>query len=421
MKILWVGDSPRCSTGFARCTAAACGALHAAGHEVVVLGINDFGDPLPSDYPIFPAMNFMDGGRDMFGVGRLPRLVERMRPDVVVLLADPWNVRGYVKALTDAKITPLPTLVGWLAVDACNQVGHECNDLYAAVTWTEFGAQELHRGGYGGLTPVVGLGVDHSTFYPRPQAECRAEVLKAVTIPDDAFIVGVVGRNQVRKRLDLTVYYFHQWISRHHVDNAYLLLHVAPTGDRGVDLQSLCNYLGISDRVLIRTPNIGHGVTDDYLALTYNCMDILATTTQGEGWGLQVSEAMACGIPCLVPDWSGLGTQGGWPKGAAISVPCTNIALTAPQNSLLYTVGGVPDCGTFIQELQALYSSPLHRQAYRQRGLRRASTLSWERTGQEFLTVLEDVVEAASKAREGRLAVESVGADQSPVLADRSV
>jgi D-inositol-3-phosphate glycosyltransferase len=419
MKILWCGDSPTVSTGFARCTRAACDALHAAGHEVAVLGLNEFGDPHPYPYPIYPATNFMDGGRDVFGVGRLPRLIERLRPDVVVLLTDPWNVKGYVQAIDHSGVQPLPILVGWLAVDACNQVGRECNDLYAAVTWTEFAAQELHRGGYGGLTPVVGLGVDHDTFYPRDQAECRAAVLRAVDIPADAFIIGVVGRNQVRKRLDLICYYFAQWIRKHHVDNAYLLLHVAPTGDRGVDLQSLCNYLGISERVLLRTPNIGHGVTDQYLSLTYGCMDVLATTTQGEGWGLQVSEAMACGVPCLVPDWSGLGTQGGWPKGAAISVPCTNIALTAPQNSLLYTVGGVPDCGTFIQELQALYSAPLHRQAYRQRGLRRASTLSWERTGLEFRTALEDVVQAATRGREDRQAVESIGHD-GPELVDTS-
>jgi hypothetical protein len=105
-----------------------------------------------------------------------------------------------------------------------------------------------------------------------------------------------------------------------------------------------------------------------------------------------VSEAQACGVPCLVPDWSALGSDGGWPGDSVVRVACTNTALTAPMNGAAYTIGGVPDRVTFVSDLHALYSSLLHTQAIRQRGLRRSALLSWERTGEEFLRVVEHVV-----------------------------
>jgi glycosyltransferase involved in cell wall biosynthesis len=126
-------------------------------------------------------------------------------------------------------------------------------------------------------------------------------------------------------------------------------------------------------------------------------MDVLISTSQGEGWGLQVSEAMACGVPCIVPRWAafGLGAghdDAGWTGHSAVVVPCTSTALTAPLNALAYTIGGVPNRATFVEELYSMYRSPLHRQAYRERGIRLAGTLSWHRTGQEFLAVVQSVL-----------------------------
>lgn len=408
MKILFVGDAV-VSTGFARCTHAACDALHSAGHQVCVLGINYFGDPHAYPYPIFPPINLHDGGRDIYGIGRLPRLTHAIKPDVIVLLNDPWNVKGYLKSLSDS-LDPdsIPPVVGWLAVDGKNQVGHELNPLLHVVVWTDFAARELQKGGYLGEPSVVNLGVDHNQFYPRDRDECRASVFGTINLPADAFVIGVVGRNQVRKRLDLTIEYFSHFTKSRSIDNAYLLLHVAPTGETGTDIQSLCNYYGISDRVLILTPNIGHGVSDSRLCATYNCMDVLVSTSQGEGWGLQVSEAMACGIPCIVPDWSGLGSDGGWPGDSVVSVPCTSTALTAPLNALAHTIGGIPDRATFVSELYAMYSSPLHRKAYHQRGLRRADTLSWDRCGREFATILEQAMSTSMKVMGDRAIISQV-------------
>jgi D-inositol-3-phosphate glycosyltransferase len=401
MKCLFVGDSPTVSTGFSRCTRAMCDALTDAGHKVIVLGINESGDPRPTDirYPIYPCIQRMDNGYDAFGVTRLPLLVARYKPDVVVLLNDPWNVKPYFDSLDEMlpKDFTLPPVIGWLAVDSKNHRGIPLNRLACAVTWTEFGLNTLRAGGYTGPSAVVPLGVDTGIYYPRDRAQCRRELISA-QLPDNAFIVGVVGRNQYRKRLDLTLEYFAEWIHNWEIPNAYLFLHVAPTGDNtGIDVQSLVDYYKLNGRVLSSSPSIGVGVPEDQMAKLYNCFDVYLTTSQAEGWGLPCAEAMACGIPCIVPDFASFSRVGGWVEpGTALHVPCTGSALTAPFGTKMYTIGGVPDRHGVVWALNNLRSSEDFRARLSAAGRAHITQprFQWGDVGREMVSVVEQVVSA---------------------------
>lgn len=393
-RVLWVGDAV-VSSGFSKCTHAVCDHLHAQGWDVHVLGINHFGDRYPYNYPIYTCYQPFDGGRDGFGVTRLPRLVARLRPDVVVLLNDPWNVDAYIESLKTDPATsdyfPSIKIVGWMAVDGKNQDGRPLNALSHVVTWTEFGRLELEKGGYIGPSSVVPLGVDTSLFCSHDRLASRR--MGQPPLPESGFIVGVVGRNQPRKRLDLTLEYFAEWIHSYSIPDAYLFMHVAPTGDRGCDLRSLTQYYGLQGRVILSEPHIGHGQHESVLPYIYSAMDVYLSTSQAEGWGLPCLEAMACGIPCIVPDWAAFG-QDGWVKDAAVRVPCTATALSAPLNSQAYTIGGIPDKQATVQMLNAMYNAgELTLGRFKEKGLKLASELSWDRTGREFEAVLNSIIE----------------------------
>jgi len=394
-RALWVGDAV-VQTGFARCTHAACGALHEGGWDVRVLGLSHYGDTYAYPYEILPAYQPLDGGRDGYGLGRIASQVERFEPDVVVLLNDPWNVPAYLDTLKQFRdqaaemgiAFEIPPVIGWLAVDALNQHGEPLNRLAHVVTWTRFAAEELKRGGYEGEPAIVPLGVNSELFRPVDKAAARRSVFPA-TIPADAYVVGVVGRNQPRKRIDLIIQYFAEWIKLHHVEDAYLYLHAAPTGEVGCNIKSIVRYYELGSRVILSEPKVGHGYDETVLPLVYGAMDVYATTTQGEGWGLPTLEAMACGVPCIVPNWSALGD---WPGAAVAKVPCGSTALNSPINGNPYTIGGIADKKAFVKELDAMYRSAQHREAYRKRGLALAATLTWERTGRAMVEVLEQVV-----------------------------
>ena len=115
--VLWVGDAG-VPTGFARCTDNVCNHLHEQGWIVHVLGINYYGNP-DHGYPfdIWPPINYVEGCPDQFGLTRLPKLIDKIQPDIVVLLGDTWNVGAYMDAVESCQGEP-PPVVSWLAVDA---------------------------------------------------------------------------------------------------------------------------------------------------------------------------------------------------------------------------------------------------------------------------------------------------------------
>lgn len=407
-RVLWLGDAV-VSTGFARCTHAVCDELHRAGWDVHVLGINYFGDPHDYPYPVYPCYQPQDDVRDSYGVTRLPKVAGRVDPDVIVLLQDPWNVPEYtsyfdqyvegVRKKSPAQADKLASIpmVGWMAVDALHQDGKPLNRLDRVSTWTEFAASELRQGGYNGFCDVVPLGVDHDQFYPVDRARAREKVLPEI-VPRDAFVVGVVGRNQPRKRLDLTLSYFADWIKSDGIDDAYLMLHVAPTGEKGVDLLRLLRYYGLGKKVILSNPEIGFGASLEFMRDMYSAIDVYWTTTQGEGWGLPALEAMACGTPVLAPDWSALGD---WARPAAVLVPCNETAISAPTNRGAYTIGGIPDRRETLVRLQMLYDVEDHRRERSAAGLELAAKYPWSRSVTGMRGVLESVLRARKEETVG--------------------
>lgn len=396
MRAIIVGDSPTVSTGFSRCVVAAADALHAAGHDVHILGLSYWGDPHDFPYTIWPTVAPADKCRDAFGTGRLPLLIDRLRPDACLILQDPFNIQGYFDVLdsyfkdadADERANVIPPIVGWLAADSRNYYCKPLNRLTHVAMWTQFGVDEMRAGGYEGPTSIIPLGVDHSLFYPRDKRESREKC----GLPQDAFVVGVVGRNQHRKKIDLCIAAFHHLITDYAgMDKAVLYLHVAPTGDVGVNIRALVHHYNLHGRVFLAEPHIGVGVDNALMPYVYSSLDVLLSMSQAEGWNLPALEAMACGAVCVLPDFAAHGDTG-WVGNAAERVPCPYPAMTAPMNTLAYTVGAVPDVHEAAASLNALYRSTHSRRKLRERGLAKAAEFSWERTGQMMAELLERVV-----------------------------
>jgi glycosyltransferase involved in cell wall biosynthesis len=318
-----------------------------------------------------------------------------VKPDVIVIQNDPWNFPFYINQLRHKQPNgeysfpehaSIP-IVGVLAVDGKNCMGDGLNGLAHAIFWTEFAQQEAREGGFKGFSSVVPLGVDRTIYKPMDQQEAR----KARRIPEefrDVFVVGNVNRNQPRKRWDLTIRYFAKWIKEYSIDDAFLYLHTAPTGDFGCDVVRLTRYYGIQDRVMLVTPPTFYGAEEQEMCETYNCFDVQLTTTQGEGFGLTTFEGMACGIPQIVPDWSALGELC---KNAAMVLPCTSTQVGPPYVNV---IGGVMDERAAINSLQSMYESVDLRNRCGSDGFARASEkrFHWDTCAESVAQVLNRVL-----------------------------
>lgn len=378
--VLWVGDAC-CQSGFAKATHE-IGDRLCQDFQFSVLGINAKGDRHPYDYDVYPAAP----GGDMFGLGRMIEICDKVRPNVVVLQNDGWNIQPYMVQLKRAKEHAETPVIAVVAVDGKNFQGEWLKGVSHAIFWTNFALREARAGGYEGPASVIPLGVDLDKFQPRSKRESRYRIFKGY-MPDETFVVGSVNRNQPRKRADLLIRYFAEWIHTKNVD-AILFMHVAPTGDAGIDVEQLARFYGVHDRLARREPPLWSGIDEDEMCDTYNCFDVFATTTQGEGFGLTPFEAMACGVPGVVPSWSALEELC---ENACCMVPCTSTSVTFGGPNV---IGGVPDEQAFIETLHALYLHKEYRVAFSKLGLGRVSEqrFSWNNIAERYAEVLEQFV-----------------------------
>jgi glycosyltransferase involved in cell wall biosynthesis len=90
-------------------------------------------------------------------------------------------------------------------------------------------------------------------------------------------------------------------------DDVLLYLHTDVTGSgHGIDLSALIKASGISADKVQFVDQYEHrmGVSDETMAAVYTRADVLLSATAGEGFGLPVLEAQACGTPVIVSNFS---------------------------------------------------------------------------------------------------------------------
>ncbi len=107
-------------------------------------------------------------------------------------------------------------------------------------------------------------------------------------------------------------------------------------------------------------------VSDDDLVVLYNLALCLAFPSRNEGFGLPITEAMACGCPVAASSATALPEVCG---GAAILVDPT-------------------DAGAWTDALATIVGDGALRSQLRQKGLARAGELNWRKTAEKILSLL---------------------------------
>ena len=299
--LLAVGDGG-VKTGFARVMESILERIEDY-FSIHQLATNYHGDPYACRWSMYPAKL----GGDRYGVGRLPTLLKRLRPDLVFCLNDPWILASYLEAIQSA--SPTTPVVVYSPVDA----GPLDPDWFerlamvkACVVYTRFGEREVSAalGKANGVRfERIPHGVDTRSFFPMgEQLSDTEEARRTLNLdPEDSFIVLNANRNQPRKRIDLTLEGFSRF-SHGKPPGVRLFLHMG-CKDMGWDLVKLARRYGIEERLIISGPEQGGlpGISDVELNTVYNACDVGLNTSGGEGWGLTSFEHAATGKPQIVP------------------------------------------------------------------------------------------------------------------------
>jgi glycosyltransferase involved in cell wall biosynthesis len=307
-RLLAYCDSPTCGTGFGTAARNILLPLHATGlFDIDIIGVNYLGEPHELPFRIWPAG--INPEQDIFGRRHAARMIRERELDLLFLFQDAF-ILDFVPALLEAlrreRRRPFRS-IGYFPVDSTLKPAWAANlaPIDHLVAYTELGRDAALR-----QLPartdirVIPHGVNPTDFHPIADrarvADFRRDWLGA---GPGRFVVTNVNRNQVRKDIPRTLLAFRQF--REQVPGALLYLHMARQ-DIGWDLPEVCAELGLripDDVCFPPGANLDtfNGHPREVLNLVYNASDVIVSTSLGEGFGLTWAEAMAAGVPVIMP------------------------------------------------------------------------------------------------------------------------
>lgn len=251
-----------------------------------------------------------------YGVLELTNIVNDFKPDIIFSINDTWGSQFVTEMPFFNKI---PT-VCWNTFDSLPllpdtiQKGDKIKYYW---TWSDFARKELHKHNFTHVKNQYPL-VNTENFYKLPDSKI-AEIKARFGISQDAFIIGFVFRNQLRKLINTQIEAYSLFKKHNpHIKNTFLYTHTHY--GEGWDIHRLCQQYGVDPREVLCTyvcketgeyfiapfhgqdienpitkqktlvtANVGIGVTDEQLNEIYNIFSLYShPATSG-----------ACELPCV--------------------------------------------------------------------------------------------------------------------------
>lgn len=295
LKIAWLSNAPWAKSGYANQTALFVPRLVKAGHDIAIHAFYGCeGSILNWDgVQVYPKYAH-PYGQDIVGLH-----AQHANADIILTLIDAWVMEpqnyGGIPWVAWAPIDsePIPRVVA----DKLKQA--------IPIAYSKFGVEQMREAG---LSPhYVPHGVATDVMKPTPMADARA----VLGWPMDRFIVGMVAANvgsPSRKAFPEQLLAFAKFKAKH--PDALLWLHTTATSVfQGPDIHNLCEDSGlkredyqISDQYQYA---VG-GFDTSFMATMYSAFDVLMSASYGEGFGIPILEAQACGTPVIVGDWTAM-------------------------------------------------------------------------------------------------------------------
>lgn len=266
-----------------------------------------------------------------YGFFNIDQIIESERPDVYIGVEDIWGLSHFTKKPWWKKINSMiwTTLDSLPLLPDAVKIAPKVDNYYV---WSSFAEKEMHRVGQNHVKTLHGA-VDHKNFYKLDFAE-KDRLRNLFEIEKDAFIIGFVFRNQLRKSVPNLLEGFRIFKDRFPNSQAKLLLHTSfSEGWNILDLAKeksismddiLCTYYCSNckkyevkpfsgERLNCRfcgsegsqnTTNFSQGVNEVQLNEIYNLMDVYCHPFTSGGQEIPIQEAKLCELVTLCTNYS---------------------------------------------------------------------------------------------------------------------
>lgn len=293
-----MSDSPTSPTGLGNVTRFVCAGLAELGHDVSIIGWQKRGQAQRlRRYTVYPAGDETDEATVLL------RHLRKVRPDVLITLADPWRM-GYIAQprLSDfmrsagivwAYYYPIDTDMGRGRLPSSTIHLLQSADLPIAMS--NYGRRLAE--GNGVSSAYIPHGVDTNVFCPPGE---KAQAKEALGY-SKRFVILSDARNQIRKMWPRTLEIFRSFAQDK--DDVLLHIHCDPydpaslLDDYSYDIVSDIKFLGLTEKVrFTRGFTIRRGASLRNLAALYRAADVHLLSSFGEGFGIPTLQAAAAGV-----------------------------------------------------------------------------------------------------------------------------
>jgi len=267
-----------------------------------------------------------------YGSGLLDEVVKEERPDVYIGAQDIWGIDFSIKKEWFRKIKSAlwTTLDSLPILPTALKAAKSCHDFWV---WSSFAEKEMRKTGFKNVTTVHGC-FDTSQF-SKLRDDQREGLRKMFNIENDAFVIGFVFRNQLRKSVpNLLDGYkkFRERIGKKQKTYLHLHTHFSEgwnipklTKEYEIDPKEiLCTYVCkkcsnylvqpftgekkdcqyCQSKECMTTTNVQNGVSEEHLNHIYNLMDVYCHPFTSGGQEMPIQEAKLAELITLVTNYS---------------------------------------------------------------------------------------------------------------------
>ena len=281
---------------------------------------------IPSNVKLHDAYAAEDPKRSGFGDKEIAEYIRKNPQDIVIIFNDMVVTSSLTKDIVE-KLTP-EERAQFKLISYMDQVYPYQRPEFIQLLNTHFDGVITFTKYWQGIIRQLGLkesiptyyfphGFDHTMYYPIPKKIARLYY----DLPQDAFIILNLNRNQPRKRWDHTMMVLADIIERHQqliksnttqkkVRPIKLMVATAFTGfwdiheifQNELRKRNIPLEVGVEYLATIKKP---HQLSDRDINIMYNACDIGINTCEGEGFGLCQFEHLAVGCPQVVSNIGG--------------------------------------------------------------------------------------------------------------------
>lgn len=298
-RFLWESNAPWAGTGYGQQTKHLLRALKQLGHDPQCFAFYGLhGGKIEYDgYEVWPNSDYNTWGNDVINLH-----IERSKAEAIITLMDLFVLDH------DIWVKKSVPWAAWTPIDSIG-IGEMTRKMLGIceypIAMSHFGADQMRE--YD-VEPAATIwhAVDCSVYKPMDMYECR----QLLDLDEDAYVIGMVMANKGdRKQYPLQLTAIKQWMDANPDRKIQVYIHCEPTALMGGwDMRELVKIIGLSGKVYATNQYDASVVPapPQFVAQIFNACDVVMNVSAGEGFGIPIVEAQACGTPVLTGNYTSM-------------------------------------------------------------------------------------------------------------------